>query len=378
MASTSTLPGELFSTAKLPAVMSLNVSKPAVSQQRFTPNERVQFTSQLAMMTGAGVAVSSALKSLTQQFQRPALREALEEINEDVMGGLSFSAALRKHPKMFDEAYIATVTAGESSGKMSEVLTQLAQLLRSELRLRRTIRGMLIYPMLLAIVSTVVISALVVFVLPRFSTIFEQYDLALPLVTKILLAVGDEVRTRWWLWGPLALGGIATLVAFKVTPMGRRLVDTALLRIPKLNTLTRLLIGARVCQLLGLLFSAGVPLLDCLVLLRHAIHNSLFKDLTLELEEAVTNGKSLSDALKGNVVLPASATEMIATAEKTGKLGEVSQMMGAHYEEEGQASAQQLVSVIEPLMTIVMGAVIAVVVLAVMLPVFDIATIAQH
>lgn len=378
MAATSTLSAEIFSTAESLVTEGLGASKPTGSSYRFAPDERVQFTSQLAMMTGAGVAVSSALNSLKEQFQKPVLRAALEEINEDVLGGSSFSAALRKHPKMFDEAYIATVTAGESSGKMSEVLTQLAELLRAELRLNRTIRGMLVYPVLLTIVASGVVSALVIFVLPRFSSIFEQYDLALPLITRALLTIGDEVRTRWWLWGPLAGGAIAALVAARVTPTGRRLVDTALLRIPKLNSLTRLLIGARVCQLMGLLISAGVPLLDCLVLLRHAIKNSLFKDLTVELEEAVTNGISLSDALKGNTVLPLSATEMIATAEKTGKLGEVARLMGAHYEEEGQASAQQLVSVIEPLMTIVMGAVIAVVVLAVMLPVFDIATIAQH
>ncbi len=378
MATSVTLSTELFSSNESTAAASFPAPKLPGSGTRFAPNERVQFTSQLAMMTGAGVAVSSALKSLVQQFQRPAVRSALEEINEDVLGGSSFSSALRKHPGMFDEAYIATITAGESSGKMSEILTQLAELLRSELRLRRTIRGMMIYPALLTVVSLSVVSILIVFVLPQFSSIFDQYDLALPLITRILLAVGDEIRGRWWLWGPLAGCGMAAIVAAKVTPAGRRFVDTLLLRTPKLNELVRLLIGARVCQLMGLLLSAGVPLLDCLGLLRHAVQNSLFKDLSLELEEAVTNGRSLSDAMKGNIVLPASATEMIATAEKTGKLGEVTLMMGVHYEEEGQASAQQLLSAIEPFMTIIMGAVIAIVVLAVMLPVFDIATIAQQ
>lgn len=340
--------------------------------------EKVNLTSQLAMMTGAGVAVSGALKSIIKQCHRPALKGPLQEIEQDVLGGSSLSAALRRHPQLFDEAYVATIAAGEASGRMTDVLAQLAELQRSELKLQRTIRGMLVYPVLLTVVASTVITTLVVFVLPRFATIFEQYDITLPMVTQVLMGVADELRNHWWLWGPLAAAAVAGLVAVRVTERGRRAVDTAMVRCPGLNTVTRTLIGARACRLLGLLVGSGVPLLDCLRLLRRAVSNRLFRDLTAELEDSVTNGKPLSEALDGNEVLPPSASEMIATAEKTGRLGEVSRMMGVHYEEEGQAMARQLVSVIEPLVTIVMGGVVATVVLAVMLPVFDIATLAQR
>ncbi|MEN0109450.1 MAG: type II secretion system F family protein [Planctomycetota bacterium] len=340
--------------------------------------EKVNLTSQLAMMTGAGVAVSGALKSIIRQCQRPAMREALEEIERDVLGGSSLSAALRRHPQLFDEAYVATIAAGEASGQMTEVLAQLADLQRAELKLQRTIRGMLVYPVLLTLVASTVIATLVIFVLPRFATIFEQYDIALPMVTQVLMGIAEEARSHWWLWGPLAGAGVVGLVAARVTEQGRRLVDTTMIRSPGLRHVTQTLIGARACRLLGLLVGSGVPLLDCLRLLRRAISNRVFRDLTEELEDAVTNGKPLSEALEGNEVLPPSASEMIATAEKTGRLGQVSAMMGAHYEEEGQALARQLVSVIEPLVTIVMGGIVATVVLAVMLPVFDIATLAQR
>lgn len=376
-----------MATATNPAALLLNAAQPGeASESSFgwprgsgvSPQDRVNFTSQLAMMVAAGVSVSAALKSIIRQCQSAKFRAILSTIQEDVLGGSSLSGALKKHSKVFDAAYVATVAAGEASGKMQNVLSQLAELQTSELKLKRTIRGMMIYPVLLTTVSLGVIMTLVIVVLPRFATIFEQYDIDLPMMTQVLMGVADELRGRWWLWGPLAAGAMSGLVVARTTQQGRNLVDTALLRTPGLKKVSQTLIGARTCRLLGLLISSGVPLLDCLQLLRKAISNCLFQELTYELEDAVTNGRSLSEALEGNEVLPPSASEMIATAEKTGRLGEVSLMMGVHYEEEGQTVARQLVSVIEPIVTIVMGGVVAFVVLAVMLPVFDIATIAQR
>ncbi len=339
--------------------------------------ERVNFTTQMAMMVGAGVSLSSALKSIIRQCQRPVLRAALEEIQDDVLGGSSLSASLKKHPKLFDAAFVATVAAGEASGRMQQVLTQLSELQRADLQLRRTIRGMLVYPLLLTVVSIAVVSTLVVFVLPRFADIFEQYELVLPLVTRVLMGVAEEARSRWWLWAPVLGAGVVGVVTAIASEAGRDFFDTLLLRTPGLKKVTQSLIGARACRLLGMLVLSGVPLVESLRLLRLAIRNSVFHRLAVDLEDAVSNGRSLSDALEGNEALPPSAVELIATAEKTGRLGEVSQMMGIHYEEEGQTLARQMVSVLEPVVTIVMGGFVAVVVLAVMLPVFDIATLSQ-
>jgi type II secretory pathway component PulF len=340
--------------------------------------ERVNFTTQMAMMVGAGVSLSSAMQSITRQCQSPTMRVALAEIQDDVLGGSSLSASLRKHPRLFDPAYVATIAAGEASGRMQQVLTQLAELQRADMRLRRTISGMLVYPLLLTVVSLAVVTTLVIFVLPRFATIFEQYEIALPLVTQLLMGMADEARSRWWLWVPLIVVGVAGVVAMVVSDKGREVFDKALLRTPGLKRVTQALIGARACRLLGMLVMSGVPLVEALRLLRLAIRNSVFRRLMIDLEDAVSNGRSLSDALEGNEALPPSAVELIATAEKTGRLGEVSQMMGVHYDEEGQTLARQLVSMLEPIITIVMGGFVAVVVLAVMLPVFDIATLSQR
>lgn len=346
-------------------------------QQKVGLRDVAELTAQLAIMVRSGVDVSTALKSLAMQCQRPHLGEVLRTIHSDVLSGSSFSGALRKHAGVFDEAYIATVAAGEATGKMAEVLEQLSELQRSELRMRRTLRAVMIYPIVLTCVSTAVIGALVVFVLPQFATIFEQYDTPLPMITKMLIGVSMELRVRWWLWVPLVGGiGFGAVTAF-FTEAGRRMYDTSLLRTAKIKNVVQTLLAGRMCRLMGLMIDSGVPLLQSLHMAGRAIKNVRYRELIAELEDAVTNGQSLASTLQESDIFPASAAEMIGTAEKTGKLGEVLRMIGVYFEEEGEASARQAATLLEPLITVVMGAVVAVVVLAVMLPVFDMASFAR-
>ncbi|MEN1681898.1 MAG: type II secretion system F family protein [Planctomycetota bacterium] len=348
-----------------------------VSNARVPAKDVADITAQLAIMTKSGVDIATAMQSLAAQCARPALAEVLEAVRDDVIGGKRFSDALAMHPRIFDDAYVATVAAGEATGQMAEIFAQLAELKRSELRLRRTIASLLVYPILLAVVSVVVIIALVVFVLPQFAGIFEQYDTPLPAVTQALLAVAEELQVRWWLWGPVAIGGVAGLVSLRVTPTGRRVWDHGLLYGPGIGPVSQKLIVGRLCRLMGLMIGSGVTLLDALVLAGKSTSNSIYRSLINDLENAVTNGQSLTATLEKSEVFPAAATEMIGTAERSGKLGEVLRMIGAYFEEEGEAGARSITAALEPLITVVMGAIVAVVVLAVMLPVFDLATVAR-
>lgn len=348
-----------------------------VNGVRVPAKDVADITAQLAIMTKSGVDIATAMQSLAAQCARPALAEVLETVRDDVIGGKRFSEALAFHPRVFDEAYVATVAAGEATGQMAEIFGQLAELKRSELRLRRTIATLLVYPTLLATVSVLVVAALVVFVLPQFAGIFEQYDTPLPAVTKVLLAVAEELQSRWWLWAPIAAGLVAAAVSLRVTPAGRRVWDHALLHGPGIGPVSQKLIVGRLCRLMGLMIGSGVTLLDALGLARKSTTNSLYQALVSDLENAVTNGHSLTSTLQTSEIFPAAATEMIGTAERSGKLGEVLRMVGAYFEEEGEAGARSITAALEPLITVVMGAVVAVVVLAVMLPVFDLATVAR-
>jgi type II secretory pathway component PulF len=337
-----------------------------------------EVTSQLAIMTRSGVNIASALASLANQCRRPALATVLNDVHESVLAGNPLSTSLRQHADVFDPSYIATVAAGEASGKMSVVLQQLAHSQRNEIRSRRTMKALLTYPLLLLVVSSSVILALVLFVLPRFESIFTQYEMTLPVVTQMLMGLASELHSRWWLWFPLVLTAIGGLFAWRRTAGGRSQLDSLWLGLPVISGVYRFQIVGRMCRILGLMLESGVPLLDVLKLTRQAIGNVHYKELLGNMQEAVVNGRNLASALQSSEIVPVSAREMLITAEATGNLGEVTRLLGDYYEEEAEAKMRQVVGLLEPIITIGMGLIVAVVVLAVMLPVFDLSTLAQH
>ena len=221
-----------------------------------------------------------------------------------------------------------------------------------------------------------VISVLVVFVLPNFAELFDDHGIPLPWITEALITVADEFRNRWWVWLPLAFASVAGLIALPTTPSGRKIWDRLLIHLPLLRDVNRTLLVGRSCRLIGMMMESGVTLLDSVRLAGKATKNSLYAQLFLDIEEAVVNGRSFSSALSESTIVPPSATEMLSTAEQTGNLGEVARLIGAYFEEEGEARTRKVVTVLEPMITVVMGTIIAVVVLAVMLPVFDLSTFA--
>lgn len=347
-------------------------SRPA----RISKRDLADATAQLSIMTKSGVDLSTALGSLIRQCQRPAMIEVLEGVHEDVLAGLAFSEALRRRPQAFDEGLVATIAAGELSGRLPEVLSQLADLQRSEMRLGRAVRAMLTYPVLLMVVSSVVTAALVLLVLPQFAEIFKQYETPLPFSTQALLAIAGEVRGRWWLWVPLGAAALMALASLRISEFGRTLADRTVLDVPGLGRVVRLLKVGRFCRLTGLMVENGVPLVQALGLVAGAMKSPSYKRLVGDVVDSISNGRSLAAPLMESDLFPPSATEMIATAERSGRLGEVLRTIGAYFEEEGEAATRGVVALAEPTITVVMGAVVAVVVMSVMLPVFDLSTLA--
>jgi type II secretory pathway component PulF len=334
-------------------------------------------TAQLAIMIKSGVDLASSLSSLASQSERPRLREVLRDINELVLSGNTLSEALRQHPDVFDAAYVATIAAAEASGKMADVMQQLAEMQRSEMRLRRSIKSLLTYPILLTVISGSVIATLVVVVLPRFAEIFSEYQTTLPAMTNVLLGASLEIKARWWLWGPLAAAAIGGLVSWRATERGRRAFDSLMINGAIVHSVTRPLLIGRTCRMIGLLLQSGVPLLEALRLCRHAVGNRVYKDLLAALADSVVNGQGMAPPLEHADIVPMGAREMLVTAERTGNLGDVAAMLGSYFEEEAETRMRSLVRLLEPMITVVMGLVVALVVLAVMLPIFDLSTFSQ-
>lgn len=341
---------------------------------RVRKQDVANMTAQLAIMTKSGVDLSSALTSLATQAERPQLAEVLRDVNDLVLSGNTLSEALKQHPEVFEPAYIATISAAEASGRMAEVLEQLAAMTRNEMRLRRSIMSLLTYPVMLTAISSAVIAVLVVIVLPRFAEIFAQYDTPLPAITRVMLGVSLELKSRWWLWlpvlGAMGVGG----AAWRYTEQGRRMWDSLLINGAVIRDVTRPLFIGRTCRLIGLLLQSGVPLLEALRLCKQAIGNRVYKDLLDELADSVVNGRGMEPPLAAAAIVPTSAREMIVTAERTGNLADVADMLGDYFEEEAETRMRALVRLMEPAITVGMGGIVAVVVMSVMLPIFELSS----
>ncbi len=334
-------------------------------------------TTQLAIMTRSGVDLASSFHSLSNQCSNPAMRKILAQVHKDVTGGKSISDAMHAQAAVFGDAYVASVAAGEAAGKLPEVLNRLAQFQRSEMRVRATVRTLLAYPLLLTGVSSLVVIGLVTFVLPKFVAIFGQFDVSLPVITQVVVAISDVLRKNMFIVAPVLVASILGLIVSRHVEGGRKKWDYAMLNVPLLRDITRAFYIGRTFRLLGLMIESGVPLLEGLKLTRNSVRNVLYKKLFDELEDSILNGRGLAVSLINAGFVPAVAAEMILTAERTGTLGMVTELMGEHYEEEGESKLREMATLLEPLIIVAMGVVVATIVMAVMLPMFDISTMAR-
>jgi len=345
--------------------------------KKVSTRDLVGLTAQLSIMAKSGVDLAGALETLARQCDNPTLRRTLEQIHSDVAGGKSVSAALRAHQHIFGQAYVASVAAGEASGQLPAVLGRLAAMLRGELRLKSQVRTLMAYPIVLSCVSFLVLCGLVLFVLPQFEGIFDQFEVPLPAITQFLLDLSAELRSRWWIWVPSAMATLVGLWLFKRSTTGRRLWDSLVLNTIVVRDVTRAMFIGRAFRLLGIMIESGVPLLEGLRLTRASMRNVHYKRLFDALEQDILNGGGLGEALTEASFVPPAAAQMVLTGQRTGTLGMVTRTMGEFYEEEGEAKLGELAKILEPAIIVVMGVIVATVVLSVMLPMFDFATFAS-
>ena len=344
---------------------------------RVSRRDVLNLTTQFAIMTRAGIDAAAALDTLADQCCNPLLKQILQQVHSDVNAGGSLSDALRKHPETFNDMYAAMVAAGESVGRLPEILQRLGELQRTELRNRGMLRSMLAYPLVLAFVSLLVMAGMVCFVLPQFAQIFEDANVALPTLTRALLSATDAVGAYLFLWLPLAVVTGVGLVGYFRTERGRRLWHSTQLNAVLLRGVMRSLLIGRTFRLLGMMVQSGVPLLEGVRLTRRSIQNLLYRDLFQKLENDILNGRKLGQSLVEAGFVPSTAAEMVITAEKTGTMGVVTQLMGEHFEEEGQERLRELTTILEPAIIVGMGLVVGLLVIAIMMPMFDMATLSN-
>jgi type IV pilus assembly protein PilC len=343
-------------------------------KKRVGKSDLLMLTSQLSIMTQAGVDLAEALEGVGENCIHPTLKAVLAEIHNDVSSGAGISESLRKHVDVFGEAYVASIAAGEASGTLTDVLDRLVELLGHELKLQSSIKSVLAYPIVLSVVAFNVIGALVFFVLPQFGSVFEDMGKTPPIHTQILLDVSAFLRAHFLKVGVTFSVFVLLLYKFWLADRAGKYWDGFVLNFRLARGATRSLYTGRTFRLLGTMLESGIPLLDGIRLCRASVKNRLYRELFDQLEDSVLNGRGIGTVLTATPFVPPGASQMVGTAERTGRIGPVMVTIGEFYENEGEQKVRDLTKLLEPLIIVVMGVVVSVVVLAVMLPLLDVST----
>ena len=331
-------------------------------------------TAQLAIMVRSALPLLESLEILADQAANPAFKELLEEAGRNVSEGTPLSAALARHPEVFDPIYISLLAAGEASGNLDVMLDRLTAHLDFNVKLNQKIQSALVYPVIVMMVAAAVIGFLVTFVLPTFAEVFIQLRIDLPWPTRALL-YGGAVLRQWWY--AFLLGGAAFVWGFITwlkSPRHALRVDRLFLELPLIGPLIRNIVLTRVLRTLGSLLESGITIIKSLELTKASAGNRVFHDLLEKVGRDVGEGTILSVSLAQGPVIPKVVIGMIATGEKTGTLPEVIGRVAAFYESETDAAVKNIFTAMEPLFIVVLGVMVGGIAVSVLLPMFDMAS----
>ncbi len=337
-------------------------------------SDLVVATRQLATMIQSGLILSEALDILRDEQHNHYFKQTWEEVGQDVKSGLDLASALKKHPDVFPELYSNLVKAGESSGKLDSVLTQMAINLEKSREFRGKVKGALIYPVIIVVTMFIVITVMVLFVIPKLTSLYSQSNVELPLPTKILIGVSSFATNFWWL---ILLGMVISTIVFirwVKTVNGRYSFDQLLLKLPVIKRIISGIVLADFTRTFGLLATAGIPILNSLDIVSSVLSNAVYKRALRESLKGVERGLPLSKELQSIGVFPSIIPAMMRVGEETGKVDEVSFKLAEYFEQEADQLVKNLTVIMEPAVLIVLGIGVAFLVLSIILPIYKLTT----
>ena len=342
-----------------------------VLQQRIKPLELALATRQMATLARAGLPIEEVLATVARQSESPKVRSALTAVRTRVMEGLPLAHALGEFPSVFPVIYRTTIAAGEQAGRLDLVLERLADNVEAQNAMRQKIQLAMFYPALLTCVALLVTVALLTYVVPEVVKVFDGMNQQLPLLTRMLIAVSDTLRD-WGLLMLLILGGLGYgLRTLLQRPAYQRRWHDLLLRLPLIGRLTRGLNTARFARTLNILAASGVPLLDALNMSASVITNLPMREAVSEAAQRVREGAGVGLALERSGYFPAMTLSLIKSGESSGTLDDMLERAAETQERELEARIAMVMGVFEPLLILTMGAVVLVIVLAILLPIFE-------
>lgn len=336
------------------------------------------FSRQFATMINSGLSLLRALNILTEQTESKELARIIGDIRDDVERGSSLSAALSKHPKAFSKLYVAMVRAGETGGVLDQVLVRLAETLEYQVALRQKVKSAMTYPVAVFVMVLLILTAMLVFVVPMFETLYAELGGVLPLPTRILLAVSGVVSKFWYIVFGLGIGGGIALRRYVATEKGRHQFDALLLRAPVFGSLIHKIALSRFSRTLAVLMRSGVPILQSLEIVSETVGNSVMARAIIDVQKSVKEGESIAKPLEAHSrIFPPMVVQMMAVGEETGALDTMLSKIADFYDQEIEATVDALTSLIEPILIAVMGASVGTIVVALYMPMFNIINLIQ-
>ena len=329
------------------------------------------FTRQLAVLIQAGMPLIDAFNAVLEQIDNKRLVKIVFQIKETISEGASLSIALEQHSRYFPRLYVNMVKAGESSGALEVVLFRLADFMDKQLALRRRVGSAMVYPALMMMVGFGVLFFLMTYIIPTITKIFSQFDRALPTPTVVLMSVSAFMRTYWWaILAAIALSTLL-LIQYRRTERGRVRWDKMKLVVPVFGKLNRKMAVARFVRTLGTLTHSGVNLLDSLEIVKSIVDNQVIASAIDDAQDSVRKGEDLASSIKRSAVFPPVVIHMIALGERSGQLEDMLIRVADTFDDEVETTLAGLVSLLEPAMIVLMAAIVGFVVLAMLLPIFD-------
>jgi type IV pilus assembly protein PilC len=329
-------------------------------------------TRQLSTMVSSGMTILRALYVLEAQTESDALKEVLVAVRKDVEAGLPLSDSLERHPKVFDPLFVAMVRAGETGGVLDSALLRVADQLEKAEALRRQVKSAMTYPTVIITFALVVVLALVTFLVPVFAGVFKEFGGQLPLITRVTVAASDFVKGYWYVLIVCTGAAMFGFGKFKKTPRGREILQRAWLKAPmKIGDIVQKVALARWSRTFSALITAGVPLLSALDIVGKTAGNVVIEQAMAKVTDSVKSGGTIAGPLKESPVFPSMVGHMVGVGEETGAMDAMLSKIADFYEDQVAAAVKSLTAIIEPIMIIVVGAIVGFIVIAMYMPMFS-------
>ncbi|MCP4446937.1 MAG: type II secretion system F family protein [Myxococcales bacterium] len=339
-----------------------------------THQDLLIFTRQLATMIDAGLPLVQCLDILGSQSENKNFAKVLVGVKEHVETGATFSESLRKYPKVFDELYVNLIAAGEVGGILDTILTRLCEYIEKSVKLKRQVKSAMVYPVSILFIAMGVLAVMLGKVIPVFEEMYEEFKGAtLPKPTQVVIGISNSFTSNWYIYFGSLIGFFIVMGIILRNPTGRKAFDAFILKVPVIGSVLRKITVARFTQTLGTLLASGVPILDSLDICARTSGNKTVEAAIYHAREKISEGKDLASPLMETGVFPSMVVQMIGVGEQTGAMDQMLQKIAQFYEEEVDVAVAAMTSLMEPIMMVFLGGLVGGLIVAMYLPVFELA-----